>query len=366
MLRLTKETSFFELCNKVSDCTKCARMADSKKVLNLSSGNISSQIMFVGEAPGRLGADTTGIPFHGDRAGHNFEALLDVADISRELVFITNSVLCNPKDSKGNNATPNKMEIDNCSAYLAEQIALINPKVIVTLGATALSALSQIERHGLSLKEQVRTANDWNGRLLIPLYHPGQRAMIHRSFANQQSDYRFVADTLKKIGAKRVKRYGKLRRTVHDLVEYILYRSHEISYFSLHKIAYIVEYELSKKYDGRYTGAYFIRQKDGPYCTDLHIQKLKNSINNLRISSKQSKLYLSRPNGSLFDNTPSLAESDRGIDRDAMAIVDELVELPDTKLKTRSYLSKPMKEILKKEKAENHGAYNQPIEFDDW
>ena len=130
-------------------------MVNSTKVLNLSSGNIHSQIMFVGEAPGRLGADSTGIPFHGDKAGHNFEALLDIADISRELIFITNAVLCNPKDAKGNNSTPNKQEINNCAGFLSDQIDLISPKIVVTLGATALSALAKIEDHGLSLKESV-------------------------------------------------------------------------------------------------------------------------------------------------------------------------------------------------------------------
>jgi uracil-DNA glycosylase family 4 len=164
-------------------------MCNSARVLNYSAGNLNSEIFFIGETPGRLGADETEVPFHGDTAGKNFEDLLSFAGLSRNDLFVTNAVLCNPKDEKGNNSTPSPIEVANCQHFLRRQIEIVNPKIVVTLGATALRAIAGIELHGFTLSQHVRTIHAWFGRSLIPLYHPGQRAMIHRSFANQRSDY---------------------------------------------------------------------------------------------------------------------------------------------------------------------------------
>lgn len=169
----SRDTSFHDLVGEVSACVKCARMRDSARMLGYSAGNLRADLMFVGEAPGRLGADQTHIPFHGDTSGQNFEDLIQFVGISREDIYVTNSVLCNPKDDRGNNATPVPAEIANCSGFLRRQIQLVDPKIVVTLGATALRALAAVEPHELSLKENVRTANSWFGRTLIPLYHPG-------------------------------------------------------------------------------------------------------------------------------------------------------------------------------------------------
>jgi len=184
---IDKEILFADLSQRVQKCRLCERMRNSARVLNRSAGALSARVMFIGEAPGRLGADQTEIPFHGDQAGHNFEQLIRSVGLSREALFITNAVLCNPRDSGGRNATPNHLELENCSSFLREQIRLIDPQIVVTLGSSALRATSAIERHALSLAADVRTARAWFGRLLIPLYHPGQRAMVHRSAANQGS-----------------------------------------------------------------------------------------------------------------------------------------------------------------------------------
>ena len=125
---------FNVLCDNVKNCIQCPRMSDSARILSRSVGNLKSDIMFIGEAPGRLGADSSGIPFHGDMSGHNFEDLLSFSYIDRSKIYVTNAVLCNPKDEKGNNSTPINQEIKNCSSFLRQQIELINPKIIVTLG----------------------------------------------------------------------------------------------------------------------------------------------------------------------------------------------------------------------------------------
>lgn len=268
----SNELIFRELVGEVAACTKCERMSESVRVLGHAVGNLAADIMFIGEAPGRLGADQTQIPFHGDTAGNNFEDLLEFAGISRSEIYVTNAVLCNPRDERGNNSTPTQIEVSNCGSYLRRQIDLVRPRIIVTLGATSLRALESIEKHGLALREHVRTANKWYGSILIPLYHPGQRAMIHRSHANQRSDYQFVADTLSHVSGKKRKVSGQTRSDVLAACRYILQCRGEISYFELHKLAYLAEYAYVKATGERLTKAYFIRQKDGPYCVDLSLQ----------------------------------------------------------------------------------------------
>jgi uracil-DNA glycosylase family 4 len=198
-----RRLAFDELARTARRCVACGRMKCSKRVIGHASGRLDAPVMFVGEAPGRLGADASSIPFHGDKAGDNFEGLLEQVGLSRYDCFITNAVLCNPRDDKGNNSTPSREELANCSIFLQRQIDLIQPSIVVTLGAQALQALRLIEPHDLSLAGGVRNKYAWYRRILIPLYHPGQRAMIHRSFFNQLVDYRFVAETYRRLGQER-------------------------------------------------------------------------------------------------------------------------------------------------------------------
>ena len=107
--------NFDNLISEIRKCDKCLRMYGISKIIGYSCGKPNSPIMFIGEAPGRLGADDTHIPFHGDKSGHNFESLLKAVGINRGDIFVTNSVLCNPKDENGNNDTPKNEEILNCS-----------------------------------------------------------------------------------------------------------------------------------------------------------------------------------------------------------------------------------------------------------
>lgn len=359
-----KLEKFHELSNRVKKCKLCPRMNDSARILGLSSGSLEAKVMFIGEAPGRLGADSTGIPFHGDRAGDNFENLLEFAGINREYLFITNAVLCNPKDDKGNNGTPNKDEISNCSNFLKEQIDLINPEIVVTLGASALNATKLVQDHNLTLKASVRTKVNWYGRALITLYHPGQRAMLHRSFANQRSDYQFLAEHIRRIGIKKRVTHGKTNDTLAAVVKTILSINGDTSYFALHKLVYLLELGFVEEYGKRLTGAYFIRQKDGPYCTDLHLTKLKNAIKNLRIRKNGVGLVLSLPSLSLFDDNGDVSSSLDIMDEYIVHRIKEFSDKSDAEIKTRVYLTRPMKNILRQEKTKNINMYNAPIQFD--
>jgi uracil-DNA glycosylase family 4 len=157
---------------------------------------LDATILFVAEAPGRLGADRTGVPLSGDQSGRNFDIFLAHAGIDRARVFVTNAVLCNPRGADGLNDRPRAAEIRNCSEHLRAQIGLLDPRWVVSLGRTALDALNLIEPHGLSLAEHVGTGEPWYERTLVPLYHPGGRAVARRGFAQHVADYAALAALL--------------------------------------------------------------------------------------------------------------------------------------------------------------------------
>ena len=96
---------------QVHECRRCPRMEGRTRVLGRGNGPLNASILFIAEAPGRLGAERTGIPLTGDQTGRNFEVLLKEANLHRASVFITNAVLCNPQDTQGKNTSPAPSEI---------------------------------------------------------------------------------------------------------------------------------------------------------------------------------------------------------------------------------------------------------------
>ena len=159
--------------------------------------------MFVGEAPGRQGGDRTRVPFSGDQSGRNFERFIASIKLSRNDIFITNAVLCNPRSGSGANRTPTNSEVANCSDFLLRQIEIVDPQVIVTLGAVALAALRRHGYHELSLRENAGRVHQWNGRLLVPLYHPSPQVLAsHRREAAQLRDYKSVARALRRASGR--------------------------------------------------------------------------------------------------------------------------------------------------------------------
>src|SRR5882762_2926606 len=95
-----------QLLQEVQTCTLCERMTCSRRVLSDLNGDWDAPVLFVAEAPGRLGAEKTGIPLFGDRTGDRFELLLCEMGLARNEVFITNAILCNPRNEQGNNDSP--------------------------------------------------------------------------------------------------------------------------------------------------------------------------------------------------------------------------------------------------------------------
>ena len=184
---------FSKLEAAATDCKICERMQGRCAVLSKLNGSLTPKIMFIAEAPGRNGADRTRIPFHGDASGETFEKLLASIKLSREEIFITNTVLCSPRKPSGANDKPTRTEIRNCSDFLRRTIEVIDPPIIATLGAVALDALKLIEPHEFALKNSAAQILNWNGRQLVPLYHPSPQVLITaRTLALQLQDFKVL------------------------------------------------------------------------------------------------------------------------------------------------------------------------------
>lgn len=153
-----------------------------KEKLILGHGNLNSPIILIGEAPGAKEIEL-GQPFVG-QAGKHFDEFLEVLEINREDIYITNTVKyrptkLNPKTGGLSNRTPTLKEIDSFREFLYEEISIIAPKIIVTLGNTPLKGIFNEdlkigEVHG-SLMEKGIEDNIYK---IFPLYHPA--AVIYR------------------------------------------------------------------------------------------------------------------------------------------------------------------------------------------
>jgi uracil-DNA glycosylase family 4 len=191
------ETTFSKLIGDASNCTKCPSMCGRSAVLSSLNGSVGAQVMFIGEAPGRKGADRTRIPFSGDQSGVNFDRFLGSISLRRDQIFVTSAALCNPRKESGANRKPTQKELANCSSLLRRTIEVVNPRVVVTLGAVALEALKRIHYHEFTLKDSAAQVRAWQGRVLVPIYHPSPQVLAsHRREQEQLRDYEVVASAI--------------------------------------------------------------------------------------------------------------------------------------------------------------------------
>jgi uracil-DNA glycosylase len=154
------------LYKEVSKCTKCALHETRTKAV-FGAGNADADLMFVGEAPGAE-EDRQGLPFVG-RAGQLLNELLVEIGLSREEVFICNVLKSRPP----NNRDPQPGEIAACEPYLFEQVRLIQPRVVCTLGNFATKLLTGSQT-GITRVRGVAQTHELGGRTvhLLPLFHP--------------------------------------------------------------------------------------------------------------------------------------------------------------------------------------------------
>ena len=361
MLYTDKKRKFEILVENASRCNLCTRMYGRTRVLSEKNGNIDSEVVFVGEAPGRLGADRTGIPFYGDQAGQNFERLIHFAGLTRQEVFITNAVLCNPRDEKGNNAAPNREEVRNCSLHLSILIDIIEPKLIVPLGQCALRALHTVEAHQIELQQDVRKPVKWGKYTVLPMYHPGPRAAIYRSIADQKGDFSLLGEIL---GRRRIEQKLPLITSFEpSLAQRVIFRIVSklgtVSKFKLTKLLYLLDWQEVKEASSVLTGFYYIYQREGPLATGISDALQEMNGHELSFQFKGNTPTYSISNG---------IRNNMELPHDIAVKVDTLItqcgNLTDAQIKTRTYLTDPMKSILRRQKS-GEKMSNHPV-FDGW
>jgi len=193
--RPPRDSEFASVVADVASCRTCAGMAYAH-VLGAANGPLAARLLIIGEAPGRLGAARTGVPFLGDQSGQRLDVLLQASGLNRSEVFITNAVLCNPLAREGDqvrNRRPRASELASCSSFLERTMGAVPAPVVAALGGVALAALDRIEGHGLThVSAEAGRPRAWAGRTLIPLVHPSPRTQGRRSWDQQLADWKQV------------------------------------------------------------------------------------------------------------------------------------------------------------------------------
>jgi uracil-DNA glycosylase family 4 len=154
---------------RVAVCVKCPHLARSRTQTVFGVGNPDAELMFIGEAPG-ADEDAQGEPFVG-RAGQLLTKIIVAMGFSRAEVYIANVLKCRPDMPRGSfgNRPPTPEEMRTCLPYLAEQIEIIRPKVLVALGATAVEGL--LGTRGTMREMRGRWHSHHDTPLMIT-YHP--------------------------------------------------------------------------------------------------------------------------------------------------------------------------------------------------
>jgi uracil-DNA glycosylase len=148
---------------QVKACTKC-ELHKTRKNTVFSRGNPQAKLMIVGEAPG-ADEDEQGFPFVGKAGQLLDKTLLDLKiDLNKD-IYVCNILKCRPPD----NRKPTDEECNSCFPYLEEQIKLINPKVLVALGATAMDNLINTTLGITKMRGKIVKAL---GTQVIPIFHP--------------------------------------------------------------------------------------------------------------------------------------------------------------------------------------------------
>lgn len=144
-------------------CQRCSLAATRTNVV-VSRGSPTAPVLIIGEGPGQQ-EDEQGLPFVG-KSGQLLEKILESVRFDTEKdVYICNIVKCRPPE----NRVPTTVEVNACKGYLLEQIRLVDPKIILLTGATALKSLLGVKQGISKVRGQWM---EWEGRLCMPIFHP--------------------------------------------------------------------------------------------------------------------------------------------------------------------------------------------------
>jgi uracil-DNA glycosylase family 4 len=186
----SRRRALVEVYNEASICERCPLSGTRNRVV-FGAGNADADLMFVGEAPGAE-EDRQGLPFVG-RAGGFLTQLLEGIGLTREDVFIANVLKCRPPG----NRDPQPEEIDSCRPYLEQQVQLIQPRVIGTLGNFSTKLLTA-NPTGITKVRGVPQLHRIGGRFvyLLPLFHPAAGLRTPRVAEQLREDFRQIPDLL--------------------------------------------------------------------------------------------------------------------------------------------------------------------------
>ncbi|MCL1857301.1 MAG: uracil-DNA glycosylase [Kiritimatiellaeota bacterium] len=178
-----------EVAASIGACRRCELAATRTNVVP-GVGALRPDIMFIGEAPG-ADEDAQGLPFVG-RAGQLLTKMIEAMGYTRETVFIANILKCRPPDNR--KPLPGEMEV--CMPFLRQQIAIVGPKVIVALGATAVEGLLHT---GLSISHARGKWARFEQTPLMPTFHP---SYLLRNPAAKKETWADLLAVLKHLGRK--------------------------------------------------------------------------------------------------------------------------------------------------------------------
>ena len=183
------KTNLISLNNIVSVCENCD-LHKTRTNTVFGEGNESAKILFIGEAPGR-DEDKQGKPFVG-RAGKLLTEIISSINLTREDIYIANTVKCRPP----NNRNPEEKEVEACSDYLEQQIDLIKPKVIVLLGKIAANRVLKIDQPIGELRKKIFIIKPKNIPTII-FYHPAYILRSPKEKKKVWEDLLFLKSVLK-------------------------------------------------------------------------------------------------------------------------------------------------------------------------
>ena len=186
----SRRQALVEVYNDASVCERCP-LSETRQQVVFGAGNADADLMFVGEAPGAE-EDRQGLPFVG-RAGGFLTELLEGIVMKREDVFIANVLKCRPPG----NRDPQPEEIDSCRPYLEQQVGLIQPRVICTLGNFSTKLLTA-NPTGITKVRGIPQQHLIGGRhlYLLPLFHPAAGLRTPRVAEQLREDFRQIPDVL--------------------------------------------------------------------------------------------------------------------------------------------------------------------------
>lgn len=167
-----------QLRNEICVCQLCM-LAHTRTNAVPGEGPVDAQVMFVGEAPGKVN-DATGRPFVG-HGGRIFDIVLERLGLSRSEVFVTNAVKCWPPE----NRKPSSAELAACNNYLAAQISLLSPRLLVALGKVAFKAVTGRD---IRLKAEHGILTEHDGIPIVATYHPNSIRYVRGGVATIVKD----------------------------------------------------------------------------------------------------------------------------------------------------------------------------------